>query len=63
MACSHTHTHTHTHSPGGCPLTQLKKYKKKIVNDIEKKKPLLKIVNRSENNNLLTKNWEKFNFK
>jgi hypothetical protein len=56
MACSHTHTHTHTHSPGGCPLTQLKKYKKKIVNDIEKKKPLLKIVNRSENNNLLTKN-------
>jgi hypothetical protein len=33
MACSHTH-----HSPSGCPLTQLKKYKKKIVNGIAKKK-------------------------
>jgi hypothetical protein len=30
-------THTH-HSPSGCPLTQLKKYKKKIVNGIAKKK-------------------------
>ncbi len=50
----HVHTHTHTHSPSGCPLIQLKKYKKKIVNGIGKKnktKPLLKIVNHSEKKN------------
>jgi len=29
---------THTLSLSGCPLTQLKKYEKKIVNGIEKKK-------------------------
>jgi hypothetical protein len=29
---------THTLSLSGCPLTQLKKYEKKIVNGIEKNK-------------------------
>jgi hypothetical protein len=49
MACSHTH------SPSGCPLTQLKKCKKKIVNGIGEKKNLLKIENHSEKKYILTK--------
>jgi len=39
---------TQTLSLSGCPLTQLKKYEKKIVNGIEKKKKKKKIKKKNK---------------